>query len=77
MAFHFLQQDQIPILLGAVFMVHRSEGFLTSGQSLEFSSLVLFLLAVFLVGGAGRLSLDYYVFGAGAIKLPDSASETQ
>lgn len=65
---------QIPILLGAVFVVHRSEGFLTNGQSLEFSSLVLFLLAVFLVGGAGRLSLDYYVFGAGAVKPQDSAS---
>jgi putative oxidoreductase len=65
---------QIPILFGAVFMIHRSEGFLTSGQSLEFSSLVLFLLAVFLVAGAGRLSLDYYVFGAGAIKPQDSAS---
>lgn len=63
---------QIPILFGAVFMVHRSEGFLSSGQSLEFSSLVLFLLAVFLVAGAGRLSLDYYVFGPGALKVPDS-----
>jgi uncharacterized membrane protein YphA (DoxX/SURF4 family) len=57
---------QIPVLIGAVFLVHRSEGLLASGQSLEFSALVLFLLVVFLVGGAGRLSVDYYVFGAGA-----------
>jgi putative oxidoreductase len=68
---------QIPVLFGAVFMVHRSEGFLASGQSLEFSSLVLFLLGIFLVAGAGRLSLDYYVFGAGAVKHPDSASAVQ
>ena len=57
---------QIPILAGAVFLVHRSEGLLASGQSLEFAALVLFLLVVFLVGGAGRLSVDHYVFGSGA-----------
>jgi uncharacterized membrane protein YphA (DoxX/SURF4 family) len=67
---------QIPILMGAVFMVHRSEGFLTSGQSLEFSSLVLFLLVVFLVGGAGKLSLDYYTFGAGATRAHETAEHT-
>lgn len=57
---------QVPVLAGAVFLVHRSEGLLASGQSLEFSALVLFLLVVFLLAGAGRLSVDYYVFGAGA-----------
>lgn len=57
---------QIPILAGAVFLVHRSEGLLAGGQSLEFSALVLFLLVIFLVGGAGRLSVDHYVFGGGA-----------
>ena len=53
---------QIPVLVGAVSLVHFQEGLLTAGQSLEFSALVLFLLAVVLVVGAGRLSADYYVF---------------
>lgn len=53
---------QIPVLLGAVFFVHRAEGLLASTQSLEFSGLVLFLLIVFLVSGAGKLSLDYVTF---------------
>ena len=53
---------QIPVLIGAVFLVHRQEGLLASTQSLEFSALVLFLLLVFLVNGAGKLSLDYVTF---------------
>ncbi len=48
---------QIPILAGALF-VHRNEGLMTSGQSLEFSALVLFLLVIFAVSGAGPLSVD-------------------
>ena len=54
---------QIPILAGAVFIVHRQDGLFALGQSLELSALVLFLLCVFLVSGAGRLSLDHAVFG--------------
>ena len=55
---------QIPILTGAVFLVHRQEGLMALGQSLEFSALVLFLLVVIFVSGAGRLSLDHVVFAA-------------
>jgi uncharacterized membrane protein YphA (DoxX/SURF4 family) len=54
---------QIPVLAGAVFIVHRKDGLFAMGQSLEFSALVLFLLLVFLVSGAGPLSLDRAVFG--------------
>lgn len=54
---------QIPVLAGAVFFVHRQDGLFAMGQSLEFSALVLFLLVVFLVNGAGKLSLDHAVFG--------------
>lgn len=54
---------QIPVLAGAVFVVHREEGLLALGQSLEFSALVLFLLVVIFISGAGRLSLDHVVFG--------------
>jgi len=67
LAFGFLTRlaavIQIPILAGAVFIVHRQDGLFAMGQSLEFSALVLFLLIVFAVSGAGRLSLDHAVFG--------------
>jgi len=56
---------QIPILIGAVFFVHRQDGLFALGQSLEFSALVMFLLCVFVVAGAGRISLDYVTFGSG------------
>ncbi len=56
---------QVPILLGAVFLVHRQDGLFALGQSLEFSALVLFLLCVFVVSGAGKLSLDHVTFGPG------------
>jgi putative oxidoreductase len=56
---------QIPILAGAVFVVHRPDGLFAMGQSLEFSALVLFLLVMFVINGAGRLSLDHYTFGPG------------
>ena len=54
---------QIPILAGAVFIVHRQDGLFAMGQSLEFSALVLFLLCVICASGAGRLSLDHVIFG--------------
>jgi len=63
---------QIPILIGAVFFVHRQEGLLASTQSLEFSGLVLFLLVIFTISGAGKLSLDYVTFD----REPKHAAET-
>lgn len=53
---------QLPILVGAVFFVHLEEGLLAAGQSLELSALVLALLALIFLFGAGRWSLDHYVF---------------
>lgn len=53
---------QIPVLAGAVFLVHLNDGLLAAGQSLEFSALVLFLLVLIFFHGSGRLSLDYYLF---------------
>lgn len=53
---------QIPILFGAVFFVHQQDGLFALGQSLEFSALVLFLLCVFVISGAGKLSLDHVTF---------------
>jgi uncharacterized membrane protein YphA (DoxX/SURF4 family) len=49
---------QIPVLAGALLLVHRAEGLMTAGQSLEFSALVLFVLVVIAVAGAGPLSID-------------------
>ena len=62
---------QIPILAGAVFIVHRKDGLFAMGQSLEFSALVLFLLCICVVSGAGKLSLDYVTFGAGRKRAHD------
>jgi uncharacterized membrane protein YphA (DoxX/SURF4 family) len=50
---------QLPALLGAVLFVHGRSGLFAAAGSLELDLLVLFLLAVFSVAGAGRLSLDY------------------
>jgi len=58
----FAALAQIPILGVAVFVVHRQDGLFAMGQNLEFSALVLFLLVIFLINGAGRLSLDHACF---------------
>lgn len=50
---------QVPVLLGAVFLVHWREGLLAASQSLELSALVLAIVAVISVVGAGKLSLDH------------------
>jgi uncharacterized membrane protein YphA (DoxX/SURF4 family) len=52
---------QLPVLAGAVFMVHSGDSLLAAGQSLEFSALVLMLLFVYLAVGAGRLSVDAWL----------------
>jgi hypothetical protein len=52
---------QIPVLIGAVFMVHLQTGLLTSTQSLEFSALVLFLLVLLFFWGSGKYSVDNYI----------------
>jgi len=68
---------QMPILAGAVFFIHRGDGLFAMGQSLEFSALVLFLLVVIFVSGAGRLSLDHAVFGHRAnATTPEAVPQT-
>jgi uncharacterized membrane protein YphA (DoxX/SURF4 family) len=51
---------QIPILIGAVFLVNAPRGFLSVGNHMELgiSLIVLVGLVVFVVFGAGRYSLD-------------------
>ena len=52
---------QIPILFGAVFVVHADQSFASIGQSLELSVLVLVLLIVLFVFGSGSFSLKKYL----------------
>lgn len=52
---------QIPVLLGAVFVMHFQGGLLASSQSLEFSALVLFLLVLIFLWGSGPLSAERYI----------------
>ncbi len=52
---------QLPILIGAVFVVHLQGGLLATTQSLEFSALVLFLLILLVLWGSGRLSVDRHI----------------
>lgn len=52
---------QIPILTGAVFIVHFEQGLATIGQSLELAALVLVLLVIFMFFGSGQLSVDLYI----------------
>lgn len=64
---------QIPILVGAVFIVHRKDGLFAMGQSLEFSALVLFLLVIVTISGAGKFSLDHIIFRSER-KAPDDST---
>ena len=53
---------QIPILIGAIFYIWLPEVLVfEQRQNLEFSALVLFLLTLIFVYGAGRFSLDYLI----------------
>lgn len=51
---------QLPILIGAVFLVNAPKGFLSLGQHMELwiSIVVLIGLITFIVFGAGRFSVD-------------------
>ncbi|HKQ62206.1 MAG TPA: DoxX family membrane protein [Candidatus Polarisedimenticolaceae bacterium] len=52
---------QIPILIGAAFVVHRPGGLFGYSQEFKFAALVLFLLVLILIHGGGRLSVDHYL----------------
>lgn len=49
---------QMPVLFGAVFLVHLKQGLLSVGQSLELSVLVLVLLITYFLFGSGVISVD-------------------
>ena len=49
----------VPVLMGAIFFVHRSESLFGADSGLQFSILVLVCLGLFVWKGAGKLSMDY------------------
>lgn len=49
---------QIPILFSAIFFVYGHTKLMMGGQSVELAALVLFLLCVFFVFGAGSLTIS-------------------
>ena len=51
---------QIPILLGAGFLINLKNVLLPGNTELEFSIITLLLLIVFFIEGGGPLSLDSY-----------------
>jgi uncharacterized membrane protein YphA (DoxX/SURF4 family) len=65
---------QIPNVLGAVLFVHLKKGLFTEGQTLEFTMLVLFLLCLITVVGAGRLSIDW-TFAAKRTRMVEELAE--
>ena len=52
---------QVPILIGAVFIVHTKQDLMMVGQSLELAVLVLVLLVIFTFFGPGSFSLNKYL----------------
>lgn len=48
---------QLPILFSAVFFVHEHTQLMMGGQSLELAILVLFLLSIYFIFGAGSLTI--------------------
>jgi uncharacterized membrane protein YphA (DoxX/SURF4 family) len=56
---------QLPVLFGAVFLVYGRDGLFGHNQEFQFTALVLFLLILILIHGAGRLSVDHHLRAKG------------
>jgi putative oxidoreductase len=70
---------QVPVLLGAVFLVHWRDGLLNPSQSLELAGLVLAMLVCYSLCGSGALSVDALLHrraAAPAEEHPDLASHS-
>ncbi len=57
----FAAAVQLPVLLGAVFLVRLREGLFGDTQGLQLSVLVLVLLLLSVAHGGGKLSIDHYL----------------
>ena len=49
---------QVPILIGAVFIIHLKEGYMNYAENLEYASLMLVLLIIYSIIEPGKLSVD-------------------
>lgn len=54
---------QIPVLAGALGLVHLNEQLFSTSQNIELTALVLLLLIIFAFTGSGNISMDYHVIG--------------
>ena len=52
---------QIPILMGAVFLVHLTADVSGAQHNFEYALLILFLLIIYFIFGAGKYSVDVQV----------------
>ena len=59
---------QLPVLTGALGLVHSKETLFSTTQNIELTALVLFLLTIFSIIGSGNISLDYHVVGEESTK---------
>ncbi|GAA1495703.1 DoxX family protein [Paeniglutamicibacter kerguelensis] len=56
-------------MLGAMFIVHLSNGFFVAKNGLEFVLLLAAACLLFVLAGAGRYSVDHALFGSRSSKL--------
>tara|TARA_Y100001935_G_C17310508_1_gene515700 strand:- start:1228 stop:1842 length:615 start_codon:yes stop_codon:yes gene_type:complete len=52
---------QLPILSGALAIVHAKESLFSINQNIELTALVLFLLVIYAIIGSGNLSMDHHI----------------
>jgi putative oxidoreductase len=52
---------QLPILSGALVIVHSKEALFSINQNIELTALVLFLLVIYAIIGSGNLSIDHHI----------------
>mgnify|MGYP001321069059 CR=1 FL=1 len=52
---------QLPVLIGALGLVHSKDMLFSTNQNFEFTALVLFLLVLFSIIGSGNMSMDYHI----------------
>ena len=54
---------QLPVLTGALILVHSKEVLFSITQNIELTALVLFLLIIYAIIGSGNISIDHHVVG--------------
>jgi len=52
---------QLPIVSGALIIVHSKEALFSINQNIELTALVLFLLGIYAIIGSGNLSIDHHI----------------